>query len=340
MRFSAVLGLICLLATAVPALAQISVSAQMADDRSDFLLYERSDILVTVTNTSETDIVLDNDGQQPWLSFVICKHDRIPVRPERKAFFKPLTLKQGESQTLRVNLTPLFSFREAGSYTAQAAINLPGAGYLVSQEVPFTVQHGRKIWSQQRPVAGSDRIYSLIRFSPKPDATELYLRVEDPSENVVYANVGLGQIEAYVDPQVFFDPQGNIHVLHLISMSTYLYSRADPQGKVQHQGVFKTFQEIPPRLRQMEDGSVYVAGGLELTPQSAHESLLAGQRDSTAPSVAPAAKAAGIGSVPAGANDVLTTSNPNETPKTPPAPPTVPPSLAPAPSLGAPPDSH
>jgi hypothetical protein len=291
MRFLAALGLFFFLAAGSRALAQVAVGAQM--ERSQFLLYERVDLLVTLTNASETDLALDNDGNHPWLSFMVYNHDHLPVRPERQALFKPLTLKQGETKTLRINLTPLFSFRTEGSYTAQAVVNLPGSGDLVSQEVPFSVQRGREVWTVTRPIDGSNRIYSLLRFSPKPNETDLYLRVEDPSENVVFANVGLGPVEAYIDPQVFFDPAGNIHVLQLIAMSTYLYTRADAQGKVMHQGVFKTFQEIRPRLAQMDDGNVYVQGGLEETPQSAHETLSSGQRGTLTSDQRPQAPATG-----------------------------------------------
>ena len=292
MRFLAVLGLLCFLATGTLATAQVQVSAQTEGGRFSFLLYERLDLLVTVKNASEADLVLDNEEGHPWLSFLVSKHDKLPVRAERQALFKPLTLKVGESKTLRVNLTPLFSFREEGSYTVEAVVELPGAGEIVSEDVPFTVLHGRQVWTERRPVEGGDRIYSLIRFSPKPDVTELYLRVEEPSENLVYANVGLGQIEAFVDPQVFIDPQGNLHVLHLIAMSTYLYTRADPQGEILHQGVFKTFHEIPPRLKKMEDGSIYVEGGLEESPDKVRESLSDGQLAARAAGQQPNAPAA------------------------------------------------
>jgi hypothetical protein len=275
MRVPAALGLLVYLASTVLLSAQVQVAAQM--ERSSFLLYERVDLLVAVTNNSESELVLDNEPNHPWLSFLVTKHNHAPVRPERQAVFKPLTLKVGETKTLRVNLTPLFSFREEGDYTAAAVIELPGGESAGSQEVPFTVLRGRQIWSEHRPVDGSDRVYSLIRFSPKPDLTELYLRVEDPSENVVYANVGLGPIEAYIDPEVSFDPQGNLHVLHLLSLSHYLYTRADVSGKVVHQGVFKTYQEIPPRLAKMDDGSIFVNGGMEENATTQHESLAAGQ---------------------------------------------------------------
>jgi hypothetical protein len=329
MRFSAALGLLCFMAAATLASAQVQVSARLDHDRSSFLIYERVDLLVTITNSSESDVALDNEEGHPWLSFLIAKHDHLPVPPERQALFKPLTLKVGEAKTLRINLTPLFSFREEGNYMAQAVVNLPGAGDIVSEEVPFTVLHGREIWSEQRPVQGGERTYSLIRFSPKPNATELYLRVEEPTENVVYANIGLGEIEAFVDPQVFFDPQGNIHVLHLIAMSTYLYTRADPDGKILHQGVFKTFREIPPQLSKMDDGSIFVAGGMEETPENVRESLSTGQKNGhpadTQPN-APTAASEGISSP-------LPSSPPDATPMPPPA-------SASAPAMGAEAVSH
>ncbi len=271
MRHLAALGALCFLATGSLATAQLQLSAQT--ERSDFLLYERVDLLVTVANVGESDLVLNNNEGHPWLSFLVSKHNRLPVRPERQGTFKPVTLKVGESKTLRINLTPLFSFREAGDYKAEAVIDLPGEGQITSDSVPFTVLQGRQVWSRTRPVEGSERVYSLIRFSPDPDTTRLYLRVEDPSVNIVYANLALGPVVAYIDPEVFFDPLGNIHIMQPIAMGTYLYTRADPRGKILHQGIFRTFQSIPPHMAKMEDGNVIVVGGLEENPNNPREKL-------------------------------------------------------------------
>ncbi len=71
--------------------------------------------------------------------------------------------------------------------------------------------------------------------------------------------------------------------------------------------MFKTFQSIAPRLRKMDDGSIYVAGGIEETPQTAHESLLAGQDGGGPPDAPPNTPApASISSAPAGANAPVT----------------------------------
>jgi hypothetical protein len=242
-------------------------------ERTDYLLYERVDLMVTITNTGDTDILLNNNEGHPWLSFIVSKHNRLPVRPERKSDFQPLTLKVGENKTLRINLTPLFAFREEGDYKAAAVIDLPGQGQIVSEGVPFVVLNGHKIWSQTRPVDGSQRVYSLLRFSPQPDATKLYLRVEGPTENTVFANLAIGDIASFIDPDVQFDPQGNIHILHPVALGTYLYTRADADGKILHQTIFKTFHEIPPRLAKIGDGNVIVAGGMEENPNTPRDRL-------------------------------------------------------------------
>src|SRR5476649_2603096 len=180
MRHLAALGALCFLATSSLAPAQIQISAQT--ERTDFLLYERVDLLVTVANSSESDLVLDNNEGHPWLSFLVSKHNRLPVRQERQGTFKPLSLKVGETKTLRINLTPLFSFREEGDYKAAAVIDLPGAGQTISEGVPFRVLRGRQVWTQTRPVDGSQRVYSLLRFSPQPDITKLYLWWKTPQK--------------------------------------------------------------------------------------------------------------------------------------------------------------
>jgi hypothetical protein len=137
---------------------------------------------------------------------------------------------------------------------------------------------GKEVWNATRPVNGTERVYSLIRFSPEPDQTNLYLRVEEPNDNLILANLSLGEVVAYVDPEVFFDPQGSLHIMQPIAMSTYLYSRADAAGKIVHQGIFKTFQEVPPRLAKLDDGNVIVQGGLEENPNTPRDTLSQGQR--------------------------------------------------------------
>ena len=288
MRTFAVLGALCLLFTGGLASAQITVTAQT--ERSNFLLYERVDLLVSIANTSDSEIVLDNNEGHSWLSFMVTKASHLPVHSERQSTFHPATLKVGETKILRVNITPLFTFREEGDYRASVVVDLPGSSPIVSEPVPFSVLNGRTVWSAARPVENSQRVYSLIRFAATPNSTSLYLRVEDPTANVVLANLALGEVVAYIDPEVFFDPQGNIHVMQPVAMSTYLYTRANADGKVEHQGIFKTYQAVRPRLSKLDDGNVIVLGGLEQNPNQPRETLSGGQKQAdNAPVIAPSA---------------------------------------------------
>jgi hypothetical protein len=297
-----IIGALCLLATALPATAQIQVMAQTK--RSNFLLYERVDLYITITNIGGTDLVLNNDDKDhPWLSFLLSRHtgpNYLPIRQERNSEFNPISLKAGENKTLRVNVTPLFAFREEGDYRVAAVVDLPGAGQAFSDNVGFTVFKGQTVWSQVHPVDGSERTYSLVRFSPDSDSTKLFLRVEDPAENLVYANVGLGEMVSSIDPSVFFDPQGNVHILHPSALGTYVYTRADPDGKIVHQGVFKTeamrtesgIERIPPRLTKLDDGNVIVLGGMQEDPNAPREKLSDGQVLKTATAPTPASTTA------------------------------------------------
>ena len=276
------LGAILLVAAAVALHAQVQLSAQTV--RSHFLLFERVDVLVTVANIGNSDLELNNDEGRPWLSFMVMgegeQHDFLPVHSERQSNFAPMTLKVGETRTLRVNITPLYTMRAEGNYRVSAVVDLPGAGQIVTEPVPFTIERGHVENHALRIVDTLERDYSLVRFSPDPQDTSLYLRVESPTENTVYANYALGPMVSSIDPSMLFDPQGNVHVLQPMSQGTYLYSRTDENGKLITQRLFKSTlandgsgMRVRPLLTKGPDGSVFVNGGIEENPNEPHEKL-------------------------------------------------------------------
>ncbi len=276
------LGAIFLFAAAVALHAQVQLTAQTI--RSHFLLFERVDVVVTLTNIGNTDLELNNDEGRPWLSFMVMgegeKHTFLPVHSERESNFAPMTLKMGETKTLRVNITPLYTMRAEGNYRVSAVVDLPGAGQIVTDPVSFTVERGHVVQHTLRIVDTLERDYSLIRFSPDSQDTSLYLRVEAPAENTVYSNYALGPLVSSVDPTMYFDPQGNVHVLQPMAQGTYLYTRADENGKLIAQRLFKSTMaddgsgmRVRPLLVKTNDGSVFVSGGTEQDPNAPHEKL-------------------------------------------------------------------
>lgn len=275
------LAAVLLFVAVISAQAQVQVSAQTS--RSSYLLFERVDVVVTLTNIGNADVQLSNDEGRPWLGFMVTgetvQHNFLPVHSERQSNFAPMVLKMNETKTLRVNITPLYEVRAEGNYRVSAVIDLPGQGQVVSDPSAFSVQRGHKVVSVARIVDSLERDYSLVRFSPTPEDTNLYLRVEAPSENTVYANFALGPMVSSVDPSLLFDPDGNVHVLQPMALGTYLYTRTDPEGKVLGQRLFKstvdreTGMRVRPQLVKMNDGNVIVQGGISSDPNAPHEKL-------------------------------------------------------------------
>jgi hypothetical protein len=250
--------------------AQLAVGAQLP--RANYLLYERIDMTVSVENNSDEDILLSND-QVPWIRFLVTDKSGLPITSAGRATFPPLTLKPGETKNVTINLTPLYNIRQLGEYRAAAVVNLPGKGEIISSACGFQILEGRKVWSEKRTLEGSERTYTLMTFSPLPDRTMLYLRVADMDQNIIYANLSLGNIAGGVPPEVHLDGKNNIHVLQCVALSTYLYTRASEQGKVLSSNIFRTQNEIPPRLAVLDGDSVVVQGGMEETAQNSPDRL-------------------------------------------------------------------
>jgi hypothetical protein len=261
--------------------AQLKVGAQLG--RGNYMLYERVDLNVVLTNSSDSDILLNNDDG-PWVRFLVTDHQGLPLASEGKATFPAITIKAGETKTVAINITPLYAIRQVGVYDASAVVNLPGKGDIISPPCRFQVLEGRKVWSETRTMDGSTRQFSLFSFAPLPDRTYLYLRVDSPDDNAVYANYYLGNIAAAVPPEVRLDAKNDLHVLQCIAMSTYLYSRTSPEGKVLHQSVFKTFHEQAPHLQELDGDAIVVAGGLEETEENSPDHLSDAQKGITNPS--------------------------------------------------------
>ena len=164
-------------------MAQIQVVAQTS--RSNFLLYERVDLLVTVTNIGENDLILNNDEKRhPWLSFLLSKHvqqNYMPIRQERDSNFAPVTLKAGENKTLPVNLTPFSPSREEGEYRVAApSSTCRGRARLFLITFPSMCSRNQNLEPDASGGRFRTHLFSRSVFLPDSDTTELYLRVENP----------------------------------------------------------------------------------------------------------------------------------------------------------------
>jgi hypothetical protein len=171
--------------------AQIQITAKMT--RSLYLLYEPVRVEVSITNVAGYDLLFDSDEERPWLSFIILRPDNSSVRPDQDYDFPSAEIKAGQMRSFSINITPLYAFRDTGSYRMKAVVTVAGKQF-ITDPIEFSVANGHTVWKETRPVEGSDRTYSLIRFNYNMESTGLYLRVEDEKENLVYVTHPIGEI--------------------------------------------------------------------------------------------------------------------------------------------------
>lgn len=239
--------------------AEIRVSIEC--DRANYLLYAPVVVRVIIQNITEQDIILQS-GDESWLSFVVLRTDGFAVRPDQKIISPPLMVKAGETKSVVMDLTPHYAFREPGNFKACAVVDVPGQGQILSGNLQFNVNRGQTVLTRTRPTAGSDRTFTILKFSPDNTSTELYLRVDDTKENLVYATIDLGPITSTVlPPQVTFDKEGSFHVLHTMGQGSYRYNRVREDGTVETRRNYDAAPEMPPRLVLANDGAVMVVGG-------------------------------------------------------------------------------
>jgi hypothetical protein len=242
-----------------PAWSQLNITLEL--ERSNYLLFEPVNAKVTVYNNTGFDVALTSEPGRSWLSFYMTRRDGRPVLPDHPGEFPTDKLKAGEARAWVINLTPLMSFRDLGEYKVRAVLDLPGQGQIMSSQSQFGLNKGQTVWTQARAVEGSERNYALVRFASSPSSTQLYGRVEDVKENVVYATVPLGEVVAMTDPEAYFDKEGRWHVLHVVGTFSYRYSRLKPDGAVEFQDNYSASGNDSPKLVQLKDGSVLIQGG-------------------------------------------------------------------------------
>ena len=265
-----VLALCALWASLSPARAQLQAGLQT--DRFNYLLYEPLAVHLTIENLAGFDLLFQDSAEKPWLTFFITRADHSLVSPDQKIAGKDLKLAAGESVSLNVDITPLYRMRETGVYKIQAVIDVGGREYL-STPIQITLENGQRIWSETRAIDGSPRTYSLVRFAPSMQGTNLYLRVEDATQNLVYSNALLGEIVDVGVPQLFFDNSGQLHILQLNGNATYRYTRANADGAILSQSVYDSVALSQPQLVRQGDGGVLVVGGRQENDSTRRERL-------------------------------------------------------------------
>ncbi len=246
--------------SATTALANVRLALE--SDRDTYLLYEPVIFNLRIQNIgSETMALQDHPvTKRPWLSFLIFKADGNKVGATGSFSVPPQVLKQGESSVMEIDITPLYQIRESGRFDVQAVVSIPGKSTYQTGRLRIYVGRGEEVWRREINRNGVIRVYSLIRFLEKKNSS-LYVRVEEPSQNLVYTTQRLGFMAGYTSPTVEFDAAGSMHVMHETAVRKYRYSIISLDGQMLDQQDRIAERDVP-RLALSPEGNVVVAGGV------------------------------------------------------------------------------
>src|SRR5437660_230778 len=262
-------ALLALWFVASSASAQIQVELKLP--RLQYIAYEPVVANLTITNRAGREVDLRSTGGQPWFSFEVNGNENQSIAPVSTAVTEPLNIAAGKRVTRKINLTPLFSVHDFGTYRVRAHIYFADLNkFYYSQTKVFEITDARPIWQKTVGVpqgegsSGSMRTYSLMtnRF---PDHTSLYVRVEDKDSGIVYATFSLGQVIAFGEPQAEFDRSNQLHVLYCAAPRSWSYARVGLNGELLSRTSFAE-TKTRPRLVHSEDGLVKISGGMMEAP--------------------------------------------------------------------------
>ena len=261
--------LVCLCFLCSTAVAQIQIELKFP--RLQYIAYEPVVANLEITNLAGRDIDLHDADGQSWFGFEVTANEDRSIAPISNAGSEPLNIAAGKRVTRKINLTPLFSVHDFGTYRVRAHIYFADLNkFYYSQTKVFEITDARPIWQKTVGVpqgegsSGSMRTYSLMtnRF---PDHTSLYVRVEDKDSGIVYATFSLGQVIAFGEPQAEFDRSNQLHVLYCAAPRSWSYARVGLNGELLSRTSFAE-TKTRPRLVHSEDGVVKIAGGMMDTP--------------------------------------------------------------------------
>jgi hypothetical protein len=259
------LHLLLFLCLATVAQAQITVTCALK--QRFHLLHEPIVATVNVTNLTGRDITLSDTPQYQWFGFrIIGEEDRM-IPPRSIGYHLPdLIIKAGETVKRSVNLNELYEMGEPGTFRIQASIYFDGLDkFFVSKPTHIDVSEGHVIWRkvagipEGQPSAGQMRIFSLLSHQVG-ESNLLYVRVEGQDDGLVYCTFPIGRLLDNVAPQVEFDSNNDLYVLHLIGMRAYVLTKISSSGEFRAQTNYSA-PKTRPTLRRTAEGALQIIGG-------------------------------------------------------------------------------
>ncbi|MGH8045876.1 MAG: hypothetical protein ACREKL_01400, partial [Chthoniobacterales bacterium] len=215
---------------------------------------------------------LADEGNHKWFSFQIEAAGGALVPPRNPDYtLKPISIEPGQSVKRAVNITPLYPITEYGIYRVRATVYDSSTKHYFSSNPPLNIEvsEGRMLWQQEVGVPGekTTRMITLLSYS-LPANTQLYLRIEDKENGIVYCTSQLGRFVSFGKPDIMIGANNEINILQNIAPKMFLFTHATLDGKITERKQYASTNNARPAMHRNADGSVEVIGGIFYDPQA------------------------------------------------------------------------
>ena len=220
--------------------------------KSQYVAGEPVIAIVTITNHSGRDLVLQAQNRVPWMDFLIRNLNGRPVTSPQNTTFGALKIGAGQSMAREVDLTQHFRLFEPGSFSVAAVVRMPGgqAGDTATNRVVFNLDPGRLYWSQKVGIAskpGQTREFRVLNFSGE-QKSQLYAQVIDNRTGMPLSTFLMGESLSLRKPTVTVDRNQRLHVLFLATPTMYLHCEVDSDGRLLNRQIHQRGAQGDPML--------------------------------------------------------------------------------------------
>ena len=241
--------------------------------KSQYVAGEPVIAIVTITNHSGRDLVLQSRDRLPWLDFLVKNSNGSPVNaPKQRSTFGALKIGVGQSMAREVDLSQHFNLSEPGNFSVAAVVRMPDqpSGDTGTNRVIFSLNPGRPYWAQKIGIAsrpGQTREYRVLNFSGE-QKSELYAQVIDNTTGRAVRTFLLGDSLSIRKPTVTIDRSQRMHVLFLSTPTMYVHCEVDSDGRLINRQIHQIAGQGDPMLVTSAKGEVAVANSIPYDPKA------------------------------------------------------------------------
>ncbi len=268
----------------VAAYAQMSVGMKL--NRDTFIQYEPVYAQVTIRNDSGQTLVFGGESAlQGQLNFEITdplgQQLRMELSSPEQNPLRGVILKSGQQESYVVALHKYFKMERVGNYRVNAWVSHSKLKEeYFSKTLTFEVSPGILIWSKNVGLPDfsgelndsgrktEERTYEL-RLLQSNSERSVFLVIRD--ESMVYALIPLGMALGQEKIRCDVDGFARLHMLVPLSPKIFQYHLITPQGTSEENHIYRTAATVPMLVRDPESGRITVAGGEEITLDTAFE---------------------------------------------------------------------